>query len=102
MEKTDCCSLHECSEDLFLVDLVANVVDVGGELVLGVVVDNVTDVREDQELKYAVLQVFQEPLESDSKGFAKNLQKNVCYLVVQESKKSNQTKNIKCFIWHMA
>lgn len=39
---------------------------------LGVVVNYVTDVREDQLLEYAVLQVFQEPAESDSKDFAKS------------------------------
>lgn len=66
MEKTDCCSLHEFSEGLLLVDLVANIVDVDGELVLGVVVDNVTDVREDHILEYAFFQVFQEPVQSEN------------------------------------
>lgn len=64
-KKTDCSSLHERSVGLFLVDLVADVVDVGREVVLGMVVDYVTDVRENQFLEYAVLQVFQEPVESD-------------------------------------
>lgn len=68
MEKLHCCSLHEPGEGLFLVDLVANIVDEGGELVLGMIVNNVTDVREDYILEYAVLQVFQEPVESNSKG----------------------------------
>lgn len=55
---------HQQSVGLFLVDLVADVVDVGGEVVLGVVVDNVTDVREDQVVEYAIFKVFQEPVES--------------------------------------
>lgn len=58
-----CILLHEQGEGLVLVDLVADVVDVGGEVGLGVVVDYAADVREDQILKYAVLQVFQEPVE---------------------------------------
>lgn len=62
-------SLRQQGVGLFLVDLVADVVDVGWEVVLGVVVDNVTDVGEDQVRKYAVLQVLQEPAESDSKRF---------------------------------
>lgn len=53
-----CRPLHEQSVALFLVDLVADVVDVGREVVLGVVVDYVTDVTEDQVLKYTVLQIF--------------------------------------------
>lgn len=63
MEKLHYCSLHELGEGLFLVDLVTNVVNEGGELVLGVIVNNVTDVREDYILEYAFLQVFQEPVE---------------------------------------
>lgn len=51
-------SLHERRVGLFLVDLVPDVVDVGGEVVLGVVVDDVTDIREDHVLKYALFQVF--------------------------------------------
>lgn len=49
-----------------MVDLVADIVDICREVVLGVVVDYVTDVREDQVLKYAVLQVFQKPAKSHS------------------------------------
>lgn len=49
-----------------MVDLVADIVDIRREVVLGVVVDYVTDVREDQVLKYAVLQVFQKPAKSHS------------------------------------
>lgn len=64
LKKTNCRSLHEQGEGLLLVDLVADVVNVGREVVLGVVVDDVADVRKDQILKYAVLQVFQEPVES--------------------------------------
>lgn len=45
--KTMCCLLHESSVSLLLVDLVADVVDVGGEVVLSMVVDDVTDVGED-------------------------------------------------------
>lgn len=59
--------LHELSEHLFLVDLVAYVVNVGGEVVLGMVVYYITNVREHHVLKYAVLQVFQESVESDNK-----------------------------------
>lgn len=59
--QTSGCSLHEGSEDLVLVDLVAHVVDVNGEVVLGMVLDDVTDVREHELLKYAALQVLQEP-----------------------------------------
>lgn len=40
--------LHETGVGLFLVDLVADIVDVGREVVLGVVVNYVTDVREDK------------------------------------------------------
>lgn len=47
-----------------MVDLVADIVDICREVVLGMVVDYVTDVREDQVLKYAVLQVFQKPAKS--------------------------------------
>lgn len=47
------CSLHEFSEDFFLVDLVANVVNVNRELVLGVVMDDVTNVTENDFLEYA-------------------------------------------------
>lgn len=50
--------LHEICVRLFLVNLVADVVDVGGEVVLGMVVDDVTDIREDHILKYAIFQVF--------------------------------------------
>lgn len=50
--------LHERCVGLFLVNLVADVVDVGGEVVLGMVVDDVTDVGEDHVLKYAIFQVF--------------------------------------------
>ena len=71
-KKTNCRSLHEQGEGLLLVDLVADVVDVSREVVLGVVVDYVADVSKDQILKYAVLQVFQEPVESESKGFTTN------------------------------
>lgn len=53
--------LHERSEGLVLVDLVAHVVDVRREVVLGVVVDDVADVRENEVLKDTVLQVFQKP-----------------------------------------
>lgn len=49
---------HECCEGLFLVNLVADVVDVDGEVVLGVVVDDVADVREDHVLKDAIFQVL--------------------------------------------
>lgn len=51
-------SVHQHRVGLFLVDLVTDVVDVGGEVVLGVVVDDVTDIREDHILKYAIFQVF--------------------------------------------
>lgn len=51
-------SLHENGVRLLLVNLVAYVVDVSGEVVLRVVVDDVTNVREDDVLKHAVLQVF--------------------------------------------
>lgn len=64
LKRTNCRSLHEQGEGLLLVDLVADVVNVGREVVLGVVVDDVADVRKDQIRKYAVLQVFQEPVES--------------------------------------
>lgn len=50
--------LHQRCVGLFLVNLVADVVDVGGEVVLGVVVDDVTDIGEDHILKYAIFQVF--------------------------------------------
>lgn len=50
--------LHEQRVGLLLVDLVADVVDVGGEVVLGVVVDDVADVGEDHLLKDAIVQVF--------------------------------------------
>lgn len=53
--------LHERSVGLFLVDLVAHVVNVRREVVLGVVVDDVADVRENEVLKDTVLQVFQKP-----------------------------------------
>lgn len=66
MEKTRFSSLHECRVGLLLVDLVAHIVDVDGELVLGVVVDDVTDVGEDQLVKDSLLQVFQEPVEQES------------------------------------
>lgn len=78
-EKTDSCSLHERGVGLLLVDLVADVVNVGREVVLCMVVDYVTDVREDQFLEYAVLQVFQEPVLSDSKYFSKNLKSFLNY-----------------------
>ena len=64
-------SLQEWGVGLILIDLVADVVDVGWEVVLGVVVDNVTDIRKDQVLEYALIQVFQEPVESNSKGYPK-------------------------------
>lgn len=85
----DCSSLHEQRVGLFLVNLIADVVDVGGEVVLGVVVDYVTDVREDQLLEYAVLQVFQEPVESDSKDFTKKLHNH----------KEQLHKDIQSFNW---
>lgn len=50
--------LHEGCVGLFLVKLVADIVNVGGEVVLGMVVDDVTDVRENHVLKYAIFQVF--------------------------------------------
>lgn len=56
---------HSRRVGLFLVELVADVVYIGGEVVLGMVVDDVTDIREDQILEYALFQVFQEPAESD-------------------------------------
>lgn len=56
---------HKRRVALLLVELVADVVDIGGEVVLGMVVDDVTDIRDDQILEYALFQVFQEPAESD-------------------------------------
>lgn len=56
--KTNQLSLHQHGVGLFLVDLVTDVVDVRGEVVLGVVVDDVTDIREGHILKYAIFQVF--------------------------------------------
>lgn len=67
-EKTNCYSVHERSVSLFLVDLVADVVDVGWKVVLGMVVDYVTDIGEDQVFEYAVLEVFQKPVESVDKN----------------------------------
>lgn len=60
-QNTERCSSHEWRVGLLLVDLVPDVVDVGGEVVLGVIVDDVTDIRAHQALIHAVLQVFQEP-----------------------------------------
>lgn len=56
--QTNRLSLHQRGVGLFLVDLVTDVVDVRGEVVLGVVVDDVTDVGEGHILKYAIFQVF--------------------------------------------
>lgn len=61
--------LHKLREDFLLVDLVADVVYVGWEVVLGMIMDNVTNVIKDQILEYAVLQIFQEPVESHNKIF---------------------------------
>lgn len=57
-KKNNRLSLHQRCVGLFLVDLVTDVVDVRGEVVLGVVVDDVTDIREGHILKYAIFQVF--------------------------------------------
>lgn len=44
------------------------------KLVLGVIEDNVTDVTEDYILEYAFLQVFEEPVESNSKDYSSSFQ----------------------------
>lgn len=53
--------LHESAVNLFLVGLVTDVDDVGGEVVLGMIVDDVAYVGKYYLLEYVVLQVFQEP-----------------------------------------
>lgn len=58
--------LHEHSVGLFLVDLVAHVVDVRREVVLRVIVDDVADVWENELLKDSVLQVFQKPTKTQA------------------------------------
>lgn len=61
--------LHEQSVGLFLVDLVAHVVDVRWEVVLRMVVDDVADVGENELLKDTVLQVFQKPTKTQALFF---------------------------------
>ena len=53
--------IHEVSVSLLLVDLVADIVDVSWEVVLGVIMDDVADVGEHQTLVHAILQVLQKP-----------------------------------------
>ena len=84
-------SLQERGVGLVLVDLVADVVDVSWEVVLGVVVDDVTDVREDHVMEDSVLQVLQEPASQTEKALL-----NISYII---SNKDDALVIATTFVW---
>lgn len=53
---------HKVAVGFFLVDLVSDVVNVGREVVLSMIVDDVTDVRDHQRLIHPIFQVLQKPV----------------------------------------
>lgn len=54
---------------LLLEDLVANIVDIGWKVMLGMVVNDVTNICEHYFLKNAFLQVFQKPVRKTTDCF---------------------------------